>query len=444
MPFKESVRESGSNKELHSDPARVQRPLAEIHKDAAKGAIWELIEPFLQWAESVEYESFDWWDLWGTNCGCWAKKTYVRNKYLGTPAVALIAALDVVYPNFRRWVAEKRAYPICLAHVGLGYLNLWEVTGRREYLKQAEALVEPLLRMAAGEARGLGWGFKHNWATVQGVIPADTPCNTQTAYAYDLFAKLLKATGNHVYLEYLASIAAHVANDFPEWHEGEALVCAYSTIDKRKVVNANSYRMVMLLDAGIRFENQGYLDKGIATLRYVLAMQNADGSWPYSEDQSFVDTYHTCFVLKNLQRARSMLDVCQLKVNDSIRKGVQYYCEHLIDRQGHPIPFSVKPRLTLQKYDSYDLAESIGLLAELNIYPERLAHLLRFAKTTFQTDEGWFIFRVYSFWPSDGIPYMRHANTAMFLALTKALTIPSTRTIPMAELATMPYSRKVE
>ena len=136
----------------------------------------------------------------------------------------------------------------------------------------------------------------------------------------------------------------------------------------------------MLIDAGKRFDNSEYLNKGIATLKYVINMQNDDGSWPYAEDQPFVDTYHTCFVLKNLYKMKKILGDDSLEIDLVIQKGLNYYFSNLFNDKGIPIPYAIKPRLTLHKYDSYDLAESIGLLAELNIEEKRLAKLINFAQ----------------------------------------------------------------
>jgi hypothetical protein len=308
----------------------------------------------------------------------------------------------------------------------MGYLNLYSFTKDQRFLSKAKMLVEPLLKMASPRTSGLGWGMKHEWMTIAGLIPGDTACNTQTAYPFEFFEQLFEATRQQEYLDYLNQIAKHVSNDFHEWHDGERLACSYSTIDSRKVVNANSYRMVMLLGAGIRFKNSDYLQKGMATLRYVLSMQAPDGSWPYAEAEPFVDTYHTCFVLKNLHKVKPACGPLTSMVDEALNRGLRFYFDRLFDNLGYPVPFAVKYRTVPYKYDSYDIAESIGLLADLGIEQERLLHLLHFARMRFQTSEGWFVFRRHDYWPFNGIPYMRHANSAMLLALTKVLHLINT------------------
>lgn len=385
--------------------------------------VLSIINPLKLWIERTKMMSYDWWDLWATPFSGWAKSFYLKNKVLGIFVVGPIFLFDLLYPSFRKLFAEKRAFPICHAQIGMGYLNLFEIIQREEYLIKTEALVDQLIAMASPQIRGLGWGMKFDWMTVKGLIPKDTPCNTQTAYPFEFFEQLYNLTRRQKYLDYLEQIAIHVANDFPEWYEGDRLICSYSTIDSRRVVNANSYRMLMLLRAGKLFNNQEYLQKGLSTLRYVLSMQKKNGSWPYAEDQPFVDNYHTCFVIKNLYKIKKIAGVLVSAVEDSITKGLRFYFSHLLDNNGYPLPFAVKPRMVIHKYDSYDLAESIGLLAELNIEHAKRNRMLHFARMNFQTKDGWFVFRRYPLVPLNGIPYMRYANSSMFLALTKVLQL---------------------
>ncbi|MFN8673757.1 MAG: hypothetical protein U0457_16975 [Candidatus Sericytochromatia bacterium] len=379
----------------------------------------------LKWVENNNFSSYDWWDIWGTSFGSWAKGMYFKAKIIGIPFVAILVLLDLIYPNFRKLFVKKRTFPICHAHLGMAYLNLYEKFSSEEYLKKSESFVPELLKMASPYAKDLGWGMKHQWMTIQGLVPVDTPCNTQTSYGYEFFSRLYEITNKDEYKVYLEKIAKHVANDFPEWQvDDDKLVCSYSTIDKRRVVNANSYRMYMLIDAGIRFNNEFYLKKGLDTMRYVISKQNNDGSWPYSEDQDFVDCYHTCFVLKNLNKVRKILGEEYKSLLDSvIDKGLKYYLKNLFDENKYPIPFAIQPRTTIFKYDSYDLAESIALLSELDIEHELIEKLVQFSKNTFQTKEGWFKFRIYKVLPIIGIPYMRYSNSAMIFALTKVLKV---------------------
>ena len=373
------------------------------------------------WLVDAQCASLDPGDLWISRRGGRAKSLFLRTRVLGLPALLPFVAIEVLWPGIRRRFAQSRHFPISHAHVGLGYLNMFEATSEDLYLARATELVRPLEEMSSPLAKGAGWGMKHEWVTVKGVISSDTPCHSQTAYVYEFLARLLEHAGDSNLQRFLQRIAYHTANDFPEWWERDRLVSSYSMLDERRIVNANSYRMLILLDAGKRFGSQEFVNKGLGTLRYVLSMQQTDGSWPYGEQEKFVDTYHTCFVLKNLYKVKDLVGDLRVDVEHSIERGLRFYFQNLFDPNGYPKPFAVKPRLVLHRYDSYDLAESIGLLALMKIDRERLTRLLDFALSEFQTRAGWFKYRVYPFVPFKGIPYMRYANSAMFLALTSVI-----------------------
>jgi hypothetical protein len=387
-----------------------------------------MIERYLQWVRRYGYASYDWQDLWAGAAGRVAKQVYQRVPIVGALMVAPLMLCDLYWPGCRRGLARKRVHPISLAHMGQGFLNLHAFSGDRQFLVAAQDLVQPLLREAVPSGNGFGWGMKFDWTARDGVVPADTPCHTQTAYGYDFLAAM-QAIQEEPQLEgHLRSIAAHTSRDFNEWRQAGRLASSYSTLDHRRVVNANSYRMAILLDAATRFSVSEYADKGLETLEYVLSMQASDGSWPYSEDEPFVDTFHTCFVLKNLSRVRNASGINAVNVEQAIDRGMAYYRDHLVDEKGLPRPFAVAPRITLQRHDSYDLAESIGLLSRMRVEPRLLAGMLEYVRHSLQTADGWFRFRVYRVPTPQGIPYMRWANSAMFLALTEALLTTTTAT----------------
>jgi len=126
----------------------------------------------MQWAEEEKYQSYDWWDMWGTRIGQQAKSLYFRSKVFGSPLVAAIMLVDLLYPKFRQYLVERRGFPICYSHFGLGYLNLYEVSGNSDYLERSERLVAPLLQLASKTANGLGWGMDLEWMTWKGLIPS--------------------------------------------------------------------------------------------------------------------------------------------------------------------------------------------------------------------------------------------------------------------------------
>jgi hypothetical protein len=60
----------------------------------------------------------------------------------------------------------------------------------------------------------------------------------------------------------------------------------------------------MLASAAKFFGNDEWLKIAAGNVDFVLAAQNADGSWPYAKDgvRDFVDHFHTGFVMKALAK----------------------------------------------------------------------------------------------------------------------------------------------
>ena len=95
--------------------------------------------------------------------------------------------------------------------------------------------------------------------------------------------------------------------------------------------------------------------------RYVQRSQRADGSWLYSPDgQPFVDCFHSCIVLKNLEKTRRLVDLPG--VEPVIARGYAYLLENFrVKHSGLFRRFSVANKPSLVRYDLYDNAEMLNL-----------------------------------------------------------------------------------
>ena len=107
------------------------------------------------------------------------------------------------------------------------------------------------------------------------------------------------------------SIARHALNDYKDVPtSASASSCSYTPFPKHSlmVVNANAYRAYLLTNAAIEFSDAEYQSAAEKNLNFVLEAQNADGSWFYAIDgkRSFVDHFHTCFVLKALAKIEAL------------------------------------------------------------------------------------------------------------------------------------------
>ena len=278
--------------------------------------------------------------------GRWAKRAYDRSPRLGLALVAPFAAADAFAPGIRTLVRDPRRFPIADAHYALAFLSLARQTGDLSYRRRAAAFLDALEQSRCPGEADYCWGYPFDWQTVAGLWPRGTPLITQTPYAFEAFEAAWEAEQRQHHLDVLHSIARFAVERIPVTEVVPGAAAAASTpYDSRRVVNASSYRAVILARAAARFDRDDWLEQALANVRFVLSAQSADGSWPYAVDglDRFVDNFHTCFVLKSLFKVwRITADEAVL---EAIRSGYTFYKHRLLDEDGQPVPFAESPRL---------------------------------------------------------------------------------------------------
>src|SRR4029079_9812320 len=117
----------------------------------------------------------------------------------------------------------------------------------------------------------------------------------------------------------------------------------------------------LLTKAALDFSEDRYRRQAEKNLYFVIESQNEDGSWYYAMDgkRSFVDHFHTCFVMKALAKIEALTG--NRDCTSAIERGVAYYTENLFDEKRIPKPFTKATRLTVYKRELYDYAECINL-----------------------------------------------------------------------------------
>jgi uncharacterized protein YyaL (SSP411 family) len=191
-----------------------------------------------------------------------------------------------------------------------------------------------------------------------------TPLITTVPYVYEAFREVYLIDGDQKWLDTMKSIAGHAMEDYHDFEtSANASTCSYNPEpgDMGGVINASAYRAFLLTTAALDFSQEHYRKVADRNLNFVLQSQNSDGSWYYSRDEerSFVDHFHTCFVLKALAKIEAVTK--NSECTKAIERGVDYYVRNLFDERGLPKPFSRRPRMTVYRRELYDYAECINL-----------------------------------------------------------------------------------
>ena len=401
------------------------------------------IERFRHWLLEFGYLSYDQFDFWGSRPGIFAKKLFYKNKILAAPLVILLQVLESFLPRSRALFAPKRRFAIGDAHFAMGYMNLYEYTNESGYLDAARELLAEMRSSATRTASGLGWGYPYTWVTSGGIYAPGTPFITVTPYAAEASLRMHEITGEQHDLDMVAASARFAAFDLKETVVSpEETAAGYGTGDNRLVINANAYRAALLLKAFQLFGITEYKEKALKNLRYVLNWQQPDGSWPYAEDEPFIDNFHTCFVLKNLYKAYSVLKddrpgstgstgstgdgkTLAEEIMKAVKKGYEYYRREMFRPDGTPVHFTKQTSPKFRKIEMYDYAEGISLGTLINqdipCALEFSAELARHLIESFQLRDGHFVTRVTTFNTRNTVPYLRWPQAQLFYALTSLL-----------------------
>jgi hypothetical protein len=378
---------------------------------------------FVAWLERHGETSYDHQSFFAGPLGRLSKALYYRNPLLGRLAVAPMIFSEAFVPNARRLFWKKQRFPIADAHYAMAFAMLFELTGDAAHYERAVRFLEVLIGSRCQGYPRFCWGYPFDWVTRSGVMRAGTPLITTTPYVYEAFASVHRLDGKARWRDVMASIAEHAARDIPDRDIGPGVATAGYNPDDTVggVINASAYRAFLLMHAAADFSCSEYRSIGQRNLNFVVQAQQPDGSWFYATDgvRSFVDHFHTCFVLKALAKIARLVsnDACDA----AIRSGVGYYVRGLFDETGLPRPFARAPRLTVYRRELYDYAECINLATLLRgQFPQlddRLHRVLEDLLRRWRKPDGSFRSReLMMSW--DNVPMHRWAQAQLFRSLS--------------------------
>lgn len=393
---------------------------------------WAAVSRFIQWLDAYGEESHDFQSYYASEFGRRAKRLYYEHPMLGTCAVLPMVISEAMVPSARRLFWKPQRFPIADAHYAMGFAFLFEATGEERYYTRALHFLNVLEKTRCAGWEDYCWGYPFHWETLYGTMFAGTPLITTVPYVFEAFQQVYQIDHKPKWRRILHSIAQHVVRDYKDVPTSErASCCSYSPSSPpaQMVVNANAYRAWCLTNAAAEFSDAKYERVAERNLNFVLEAQNPDGSWFYALDgkRSFVDHFHTCFVMKALAKIEILTgnDEC----SKALERGVDYYVRHLFDQDGIPKPFSRAPRLTVYRRELYDYAESINLAVLLRgrfpTLDKYLEVVLEQIMTVWQRPDGSFRSRQLRFgW--DNTPMHRWAASQLFRSLCFVLNTQST------------------
>lgn len=402
--------------------------------DSTRTKLRSLLERFVGWLDRYGETSYDFQTFYASPVGQKAKRLYYRNRLLGTLAVAPIIFCEAFVPSARRLFWKPQRFPIADAHYAMGFATLSKVLQERRYYDRAVHFLKILDETRCPRQKHYAWGYPFSWVCLEGTVDISTPLITTEPYVYEALSQVYEIDKDQKWRHIMQSLAQHVSEDYFDAgttvRAASASYCPSTRRDDGMVVNASAYRAFMLTKAALDFSEEKYRRQAERNMYFVIESQNADGSWYYAMDgtRSFIDHFHTCFVMKALVKIERMTG--NPDCTAAIERGARYYATHLFDEHGLPRPFSKAPRLTVYKRELYDYAECINLATLLrgrfSLLDQRLETVLSDILTRWQRADGSFRSRQLLLgW--DNVPMHRWAQAQLFRSLCLLLASQSDR-----------------
>src|SRR5437660_6119143 len=112
--------------------------------DPLVARVSDILTDFVEWLDRYGENSWDHQSFFAGPVGGRAKALYYRHRTIGTAAVAPIIVCEAFLPSARRLFHHRIRFPIADAHYAMGFLFLYQATGKSSCLGRAIEFLERL------------------------------------------------------------------------------------------------------------------------------------------------------------------------------------------------------------------------------------------------------------------------------------------------------------
>ena len=287
---------------------------------------------------------------------------------------------------------------------------------------EARAMLDTLLSMKCSDYSGAAWGYNFDWQSRNFFAPRGTPTIVPTAFAARALVEAAKTLHDNQYLETAHSACDFIRKDLARSYETDSELCfSYSIDSNTQIHNANLLAAEVLAEVGSLTHDEQLLRLAERATRFVINRQQQDGSWTYGMDQkqSWVDNFHTAYVLYSLSR---IIKACQpgKEFQASLELGYTYWKSNFFLEDGWPKYYNDDP----YPADAHASASAIITFLELSNYDADAVVMARnvadWASTNLRDKRGFFFYQRRRFYTVK-TPYMRWSQAWMLYALARLL-----------------------
>jgi hypothetical protein len=364
-----------------------------------QASIQQYIQKMLSYIEATDYAGYDPYDALNSPV---LQRLGERSKAIRIGAIQLLRHCPV---NLRPVLGIPKGHnPKGLGLFLESYTRLYSVEPAVMYRNRMDHLIEMLRRMSTPGYAGCCWGYNFPWQSRTVYRPPYTPTIVNTAFIGHALLDAYEAASHPRALEMAVSTRDFLLRDLNRKTEGGEFCFSYSPRVHDYVHNANALGASLLLRIAQVTGEAALKDAAHESMGYTVKHQREDGAWGFAEGgRSWVDSYHTGFVLESLRRFVQGKENGCSAWRENYARGVQYYARELFLEDGTPKHYDNR----VHPLDIHCAAEAICFFAGEETYFRALTEkVMRWMLENLWDSRGFFYYRKGRFVRTK-IPYMR-------------------------------------
>lgn len=317
--------------------------------------------------------------------------------------------------------------PKALALFALAEMSRCRESGDERHAENAKFLLDKLLKLkiTGGLESGERWGafgYNFDWQSRYFFAARGTPAIVPTAFASQAFYEAFSLFDDDKYSDAVTEIASFVASRLNRFIETDDEVCfSYTPLDRSVIYNASLLAGECLARSATINDKVFYARLAERALRFVVRRQRADGAWTYgaSSKQSWVDNFHTAYVLLSIRRITDALGITEYETENAFERGFDYWLANFFLDDGTPKYYDDE----VYPVDIHAAAVAIATMSELG----ETANARRVAVWTCENmlDERGFFYYQHRLGGVVKTPFMRWGQAWMSYALARLIEAES-------------------
>jgi len=319
--------------------------------------------------------------------------------------------------------AERNAKGIAL--FALAQIANYRRVKTEECAEQARSLLFELLSMKLDGYSGACWGYNFDWQSRNFFAERGTPTIVPTAFAARALIEAARDLPDlrDVCLRTARSVCDFILKDLPRTVDNETELCfSYAPSSDTRIFNASLLAAEVLATVGNLTDERELYEAAARATRYVVNNQRQDGSWLYGTDpkQSWVDNFHTAYVLFSLKRIINVSSSSGAEFQPALERGYEFWKNNFFLAEGWPKYYHDDP----YPADAHAAASAIVTFLECRELDNNASKLAQsVASWTIQNlrdSRGFFYYQRRRFYTVRK-PYMRWTQAWMLYALARLL-----------------------